>query len=337
MSTTPRLRGIAASALLLAFAGGAGADRPSLIDLQATLDQVVTGLCNGDSATCGVAVPAAAAGQLIFDPGGPDEAILSLVELDLTIDPNLNCTATCVAASAPVLEDVTATVLSSEASGSLLAALVTTAFPIAHVVVPNPAGGGTVLALRLFNPLLEQLTHSSTPGRSDLRFTATRVRFDWLSSTSEWNFATGTGTGCTVPASEAHVELAGNPTSALLSGEIAAVYGLGVEGTGGGADPTLAVRRAPPNACHLRGAASTQLMKPRYDRLWARDAEFPARQSVETLDVGAGWVDRWTLHVRSGVLAESIEMIPLSGTLDLRTFDDTTGAEVSNTSVPFSF
>jgi hypothetical protein len=273
----------------------------------------------------------------VFDPGGPDELSLSLAELAVEVDPQILCNPTCVQTGPTVFRWVEATVLSSEATSLLLGAMNSgaTAYPVVHAVVPNPSGPGEVTAMLFFAPDLRDIRQSHVSGRTVVTFSAVRIRFQWLSTVSEWDVVLESGSGCTVPANEAHVELSGNPPTELAGGEIESVHTFGVEASGVGG--VLRVDRKPPNACQLRGAASVQLITPRYDRLWTRDSEFPLRQSVETLQLGSSGVHVYTLRIRSGVVTEQITIVPASATLETRSFDEATGAEVSSTTVPLSF
>ncbi len=310
----------------VAVAGPASADRPSLIDLQATLDQVVSGLCDGDPATCGpAAMPAV--GTLTFAPGTTNESVLPLVDLSLSIDNTIVCSPNCAYAGQGSFSPVSATVEQTSQAALLISLLASGALVAANVSVPT-VGGGT-LDLLFTGAALTSFAAADTPGRAQLGFAYQQISLQWQGGVSGWNLTTATGSGCTVPAGEVHVDLAGNAASGLNPGEIEATYTFGVAASGG-SHPALAFGRRPPNPCYLRGTAARQIVSMTFDRLWSQDDAFANRQSVETVDVVNALIDRWELRLASGVVGEAIDLLLADGTLTTRAFDSGTGKQTGS-------
>jgi hypothetical protein len=97
------------------------------------------------------------------------------------------------------------------------------------------------------------------------------------------------------------------------------------------ASPTrVTYTRRPPHSCSLRSAAANagNTFDVIFDRLNVNDDLCPNRQSDETIEVQAGFIDRWELLISSGVLTEKIDLLPDFGLLTTRQFFEDTEVDV---------
>ena len=128
--------------------------------------------------------------------------------------------------------------------------------------------------------------------------------------------------------------LSGNATSNLAPGEIESTHHL--DFIRQGIPPELLTfSRTPPNACHLRGAAVPQLFQVFFDRLWTASDQFGGRSTSESIELVNAFVKSWKLRIASGSVSEEVELIPASGTLQLRDFDPQSGDELDVQSISF--
>lgn len=291
---------------VLLAASSARADRPSLVDLQATLDAHVS-------------PPAATAvGTIRFSDPSID-VIFDLVDLELTADVPVSCTTSCnpgLVSYAPVRVTMEQT--------SELALLVAHSLPsgsVQDVLVTIPSQTNV---LRFQNVQIQSVQSDDVAERSVVEFDFAYIQMDWQGASSAWDIQTVTGSGCTIPSGEVHIELAGSAPSNLQSGEIESVHQLGLES--GSALPTLSLDRTPPNPCYVRSLGSVLLFNVELRRLWANNDQFPtSRQFVEELILTGTFIDSWTLHIESGVLREEIALHP-SGDLRIREFSPVDGS-----------
>jgi len=297
------------------FAGPAQADRPSLIDLKAALDAHIT------------PPPTTAAGSIRFADASLD-VTFELVDLALTADVAVNCTASCIpglASFAPVRVTVE--------QSSDLALLIAHALPsglVQDVLVAIPSQANV---LRFQNAQLQSTTTDDVSARVVLEFDFDDVQMEWLGGASSWNVASSTGSGCTIPANEVHIELAGNAASNLQPGEIASTHRLGL--TSGSALPTLTLKRTPPNPCYVRTVASAMLFDVELRRLWTSNDLFPtSREFVEEITSSGTIIDRWTLRIEAGALREEIDLHP-AGQLTIRSFSPVDGSLTTTHTVGF--
>ena len=333
MSSRPLLRLwtlVLATLLATALAPAAQADRPSLIDLQGTVDQLVDGLCDGDAATCGAPPPPAASGALVFEPG-PGEISLGLVDIGIVADVPVSCTLSCVPAGAVSFSSAHATLLHTSAVATLSSYLITSQLSQrVEVVLPSD---GTVLSFD--NVRVQTLSSAEVPGRVTMEFVYENLRFDWQGTSSEWNLATHLAKGCTIPSHQMHVELAGNDPSSLQAGEIGSVYLLGLLAAGANTRPSISFTRTPPDACYLRGASTAQSFDVDFERLWESDDQFAGRQAIETLGLTNAFADRYELRIESGTVTEETILIPQAGMLTTREFSPVDGSQTAGGSTSF--
>ena len=321
----------------LLVASPALAQRPSLLDLQAAVEGLVS------------PAPPAVVGEIRLQPvggGAGTELRLGLVDLALS------------AQRSPVspggfstdFDPVRVTVAQS-ASGALLSARLLSGAPQTVAVrVPDvDSPRGDLIDILFFqNAVLEKVEDAALQGRIAFELSYETVRFEWRGTGWGWDLVTNTaitGLGCNAAAiDEAHVDLAGNAATQLQPGEIQATHRLLLAPPP--APPVFSYTRKPANACYLRAITVgdvSELIDATFDRLWSQDEQFGGRQSVETIDLSATLLRRWTLRIASGEVLEDVELplFPSSGFVQgtgvqtLRDFDPATGAETSAESVVF--
>ncbi|HKK53382.1 MAG TPA: hypothetical protein VKA74_17415 [Myxococcota bacterium] len=310
------------------------AQRPSLLDLQAAVDGLVS------------PAPPAIAGEILFTTVGGGSATdlrLDLVDLALPVQ-------TIVGFGSFSLDfDPVRVTLPQSASGALLSArLVSGAPQTVRVFVPDVDSprDPPLEVLILQNAVLQKVEDAALPGRIAVELSYETVTLEWGSTSWGWNLATNsaiTGSGCSASASnEAHVDLAGNAATQLQAGEIESTQGLILAPPP--ALPVLSYTRKPANACALRVTTGLDPIDVSFDRLWSQDEQFAGRQSVETIDFVGVLLRSWTFRIASGEVLEDIELPQLdpttgvvrgTGVQTLRDFDPTTGAETSAESVLF--
>ena len=311
-----RLISCAALALSVALASPAAAQRPSLIDLQAAVDGLVS------------PAPATAAGTIRFVSSSLDTTF-PLVDLQLTADLPFTCTTSCVPGATAAFSPVRATVEPTAALALLTQEYLTGASFQTSVDIPSETG-----LLQFTSVFLPAIDADEVPGRVVVEFDFVTIQLNVQGTQSEWNTSFATGSGCPIPASESHLELAGNAGSNLQGGEIEASFALGIRGFPVPL-PTVTFERTPPNACYLRGSASGQIFAVGFERLWQANDQFPAtRQTIQEVDLSSAFVDEWRLFVESGAVREEIDLVPI-GSLTTREFSPADGSLVDEQSTSF--
>lgn len=287
--------------------------RPSLVDLDTDLQQVVDGLCHGDAALCGVAVPASVAGQLDFD---------GAFALDFT-----SVTFGFDVAGSLTFDSLSATVDASGLSAQLVTDLSTAKlYSKVDVIVPDPSGPGTATILNLQNVILESLSGDSSGGLVTLELVFAIAEMKWMGASSLWNQVGGVGSGCTLSGGEQHVALAGSSASLLAPGEVEAGYALYVASPGGVA---FQYDRAPvaSSACLLRTAGAHITVGDSFHRLSPLSDTFSAQLRAESIDFSSALIGEYTLVIEAASMRESVRYGTLSGLLTTRTFDPGTGSQ----------
>jgi len=326
----------------LLVASPALAQRPSLLDLQAAVEGLVS------------PAPPATAGEILFTTVGGGSATdlrLDLVDLALPVKVIVNIGGGGGGgSSSPDFGPVQVTVPQS-ASGALLSARLLSGEPqTVRVFAPevDPKGNPLLLeVLVLENAVLQKVEDTTLPGRIAVELSYETVTLAWGGTGWGWNLSTATaitGPGCGSGSSnESHVDLAGNAATQLQAGEIESTHRLTLAPYP--APPVFSYTRKPANACALRFITEGSFdIDVSFDRLWPQDEQFAGRQSIETIDfVGVG-LRSWTFRIASGQVLEDIEL-PLIGSTNglavgtgvqtLRDFDPATGAATSDESVVF--
>jgi hypothetical protein len=292
------------------------AARPSLVDLDGDLQQVVDGLCHGDPALCGQPAPASVAGQLDFDSG--------TFVLDFT---SLHFGYAKPVGGAFAFDDLTATVDSAGLSAILAGELASSTVYDVEVIVPDPSGPGNVTLLALQNATLEELTLDASGTSAQLRVAFTIAQLSWMGSSSSWNEGLGSGSGCTAPGGDKHVSLAGNPASLLGPGEIDVFYSVFLSGSGLGFEWS----RAPiaSSACYLRTVASGTSIPQDFHRLSPLSETFASQLRDESIDFSVAVVESWGLTIEGGEMRERVVYGSTTGTLTSRSFSPVDGSLTS--------
>lgn len=323
----------AASVWLVCLAGSAAADRPSLIDMQATVDQVVTGLCEGDAATCGTSPPAPAVGTIVLDPNKP--VPLELVELSLSVSRPFNCNPVCAPGGSTSFLGVSATVLQGKSAG-LLTLYVLNGNSTGQVEVALP-GEGRVLTFH--DVIIESISQADEHGRVDIQFQFSYIRVEWQGKEALWNLTTQNGYGCHVDHVYTHVDLAGNSPANLLQQEYEAAYTMAVQPFNATFVRRVSLTRSPPDPCYLTritGMGSGLSFEVSFERLWESNDEFPiARQAIDSIILTDAFIETWQLIIRSGEVTEHVGLIIQTGSATFREFDPATGAETETYTVNF--
>lgn len=299
--------------------------RPSLLDLESDLGQVVGGLCGGDPAQCGAAPVPAVAGQLDFDGGTyaldfrtlhfafsrPSGGVLSFESLTVTAD---------TAGSAALL------------SADLLAGK---SYAVLDVVVPDPSGPGSTTLLSLQDAVLTSLDLASSGTLATLVLQFQGATTSWMGVSSSWSTVTGTGSGCTAPSGEQHVALAGNPPSLLGVGEVEAEYGLSL--TPPPAAPGFGYTRSPvlTSACYLRTAGSGSTVADDFHRLSSLSATFATQLREESVEISSASITGYALSIEGSAFSETVTLGSVSGQLVTRTFSPLDGSLAGQTQTPF--
>jgi len=323
----------------LLIASPALAQRPSLLDLQAAVDGLVS-----------PAAPATA-GEILFTTVGGGSATdlrLDLVDLALPLQAIVTIGGLGGGGSFSLDFDPVRVTVPQSASGALLSARLLSGAPqTVRVFVPDVdfPRDPPLEVLVLGNAVLQKVEDATLPGRIAVELSYETVTLEWDNTGWGWNLATNTaiaGPGCSSGTSnEAHVDLAGNAATQLQAGEIESTQGLILAPPP--ALPVFSYTRKPANACALRVITGEDLIDVSFDRLWSEDEQFAGRQSVETVDFVGVSLRSWTFRIASGEVLEDIQLpqlglsgaIPGTGVQTLRDFDPTTGAETSAESVLF--
>jgi len=312
--------------LALAPLGAAHAQRPSLVDLDTTVDQVVDGLCNGDASTCGATPQTPVAGQIDF--GGlfagdfsrlrfaitkPSGGPASIGEVEVSMDPT----------------PLTAVVVDRLAAGFTFGSVVAT--------VPNPSGPGSVPILTFSDAVLVSAEVSSDGSRAALTFSVGAVAASWLGSQSSYDQGTQAAAGCTVPPGERHVALAGNDGSLLGPADIEADFALGFSTSGGPLTTAFSYGRVPvaSSACLVRTVATAVNLQAEFHRLSPLSDTFATALEEETVEITSAVATSHELLIEGTTIRESIALDVSAGKLTSREFDPGTGAEVG--AIPVNF
>lgn len=315
-------------ALLLATP--AFAQRPSLIDLQAAIDDLVS------------PPPPPASGRIQFSEGS-DTYTFEIVDLTLSARRD-TCIPSC--AAIPDFDPVQVTVLTTPG----LAALSTRLAAGSNLASargerdPSDPRDPYVRFLDLTDVELMAIDATSEPGRSTFQFIFSTIELDWEGSRMGWDLPAFEPINPTCdpdPLLQTYVDLAGNPSSNLLAGEIEGTSMFTVAPAPGNVTVGLRYARTPVDACSLRGVTDGRGFDVRFGTLWSLDDAFPGRQSVETIQLFEAAIWSWALQMRSGEVTEEFGVvIDLLGVAapsrqTLRSFDEATGAETD--SETFSF
>jgi len=293
------------------------AARPSLIDLESDLQQVVDGLCHGDPALCGLAAPSTVAGQLDFD--GTFALDFTSATFGFDVGGTLS------------FDSLTATVDSSGLTAQLVIDLSTPkVYGVLRVIVPNPSGPGTTSILVLQNAVLQSVGSDSSGSGVALELAFDVAEMKWMGASSLWNQGTATGSGCTLGGGEQHVALAGNPASLLAPGEVEAGYSLFLASGGG---TSFQYDRAPvaSSACVLRTAGSGIGFGDSFHRLSPLSDAFSTQLREESIDFSTAGIDEYTLTIEGASIRESVRYGFTNGLLTTRTFDPGTGSQTGQT------
>lgn len=323
----------------LLVASPALAQRPSLIDLQAAVEGLVS------------PAPPATAGEILFTTVGGGSATdlrLDLVDLALPVQVIVNIGGGGDGLSSLDFDPVQVTVPQS-ASGALLSARLLSGEPqTVRVFLPDAdSPRNPPLEVLVFqNAVLQKVEDAALPGRIAVELSYETVTLAWGGTGWGWNLSTATaitGPGCGSGSSnESHVDLAGNAATQLQAGEIESTHRLTLAPLP--APPLFSYTRKPANACALRVITEKSFeIDVSFDRLWPQDEQFAGRQSVETIDFVGVLLQGWTFRIASGQVLEDIKLplvslsglTPGTGVQTLRDFDPATGAETSAESVVF--
>lgn len=309
---------------LLALPEAATAQRPSLLDLDATLDQVVNGLCNGDASTCGTTPTPAVAGQIDILSG---TYVLDFTDLSFgLLSPGLSFAFEFLVATVDT-EDTTALLLDPVITGQTIASL--------DVRVPDPQGPGDVTVLRVMDVRLESLDVDGSSSLAVLKLSFSEAEFTWLGAMSGWDDTAGTASGCQVAAGEKHVALAGNDPSLLGAGDVEAGFAFGAQTMG---VPTLSYTRASvaSSPCYLRSTAQQQDPQPILRRLSPLSDTFGTQLHAETVDLTSSSIESYRLSIDASGLLDTIVLDgPPTGKLTTKTFDAGTGVETGSFDTSF--
>ena len=323
---------LAVLGLVLSLTSPAGAQRPSLIDLQAAVDGLVS------------PAPTPASGEIHFENlGGTGRLEFALVELSFGVDGDVSCppgSPGSVCIPNPDFTSVRATVLQSASVALLtgrLAAGTQQRVEIFRPGVPDPKD--EVLLIAFGQSAIEKVDATSLPGRVVIEFGYTTVEIEAFAQTVGWDRSLNIeiGNGCPSIPSQTHVDLAGNPATQLGAGEIESTHQLSVSG-GAGQDSSISVAysRTPVDGCYFVAAIQNVPFDTVFERLWAQDDQFGNRQSVETIDIQGVYLFNWRLEFADSELTEHgdlyFDLLPFrtSGTQTLREFDPATGAETNS-------
>ncbi len=218
----------------LLAASPALAQRPSLLDLQAAVDGLVS------------PAPPATAGEILFTTVGGGSATdlrLDLVDLALPVQTIVSIGGIGGSGSSSLDFGPVQVTVPQSASGALLSArLLSEAPQTVRVFVPDvdsPRDPPPLEVLVLQNAVLQKVEDATLPGRIAIELGFETVTLEWGGTGWGWNRSTNTaitGSGCSSSTSnEAHVDLAGNAATQLQAGEIESTHRL-----------TLAPPPAPP-------------------------------------------------------------------------------------------
>jgi hypothetical protein len=312
------------------------AQRPSLLDLQAALEELVS------------PSPPAPVGEIVLTPvggGDADELRLDLVDLALSAQSVAN------GLSFDIEFDPLRVTVPQSAKGGVLAARFLSGAPqTVRVFLPNvDSPRDPPLEVLVFqNAVLQGVEDTAIPGRIAFELSYATVTLSWGDTGWGWDVEINMSIprpGCDpLPSGEAHVDLAGNAATQLQPGELESTHRLTLAQPP--APSVFSFTRKPANACYLRVLAISDpsaAIDMTFDRLWSQDEEFGGRQSVETIELVDVILRSWTFRIASGEVLEDVELPAVgtsgvfigTGVQTLRDFDPATGAETSAESVLF--
>lgn len=323
-----RIGWVLACAVALGLAAPAAAQRPSLIELQAALAELVS------------PAQASVSGGIHFGTGA-GALDFELVELEFAMSRTYSCTQGCE--TIPLsFERARATVVQTADIAALSARLLAetpqdvTANDLVNFRDPFVSFTGAVV---------RSIDSSSAPGRSVIEFDFVTLFQDALPPGLGWDTMNNIliGDPCLIPiATTVHVDLAGNPSTSLFHGEVATSsvkLDVSSGGQGQAARTVISFVRQPPNACYFFATLQGERLDVSFERLWPQDDDFAGRQSVETLTATDVNLGRAHYRFIEGALTESIEVEfaqpSAAGTQTLREFDPATGAETDSQSFDF--
>jgi len=330
MSRFTHLGGGAARAilgvLLLLLPGAASAQgRPSLVDLDATLDQVVNGLCNGDASSCGTTPVTPVAGQIDF----------GLFQADFS---SLRFAMTKPSGGSAVIEDVSVTV-DVAAMTAIVVERLSAGWIFANVtaVVPDPSGPGNTTIFDFFNAVLQSIDVTSDGSRVELVFGVEQATYSWLGASSSFDQLTGAVGGCVVPGGEKHVALAGNDSSLLGPGDIEASFGLMFDTSGGPVTQAFRYARPPTatSACLLRTVGNAVSLVANFDRLSPLSDTFGMQLAEETVDITSSTIATYELVIDGASMDETLMLDLTSGKITSREFNPVDGSLLTDTTFSF--
>ncbi len=293
--------------------------RPSLVDLDADLAQVVDGLCHGDAALCGQAAPTTVAGQLDFDAGS--------FQMDFR---SLRFGYTKLGGGSFGFDDLTATVDTPGLTALLVGSVRVSTIYDVEIIVPDPTGPGSVTLLSLQNVTIEDISVDSSGATASITLAFSVAEISWLGATSSWNVGLSSGAGCIAAGGDKHVALAGNPAILLTPGQIEVSYFLFASGPGIG----FAFERAPAasSACYLRATATGANVPETVQRMSPLSETFSTPLYDETIEFTNGVHESYALTIEGTEMRERFVYSGSIGTLTTRTFSPIDGSLASETS-----
>lgn len=309
-------------AFALVGASPAPAQRPSLVDLQAALDAVVSA----------PPPPAVGTARFVNSSAGFDSAF-PLVTLRLQSEFPVLCSTSCAPAGLASFDPVEVTVEDTGQSAELITASLTSlTFETVTIGIPTETN-----LVTLVNARVESVSPDDVAGRRRLALSFEEVQLEIQGTTAGYTPATALASGCQA-LFESTADLAGNAPSNLALGETAGTFFFDPKGFGTTSvtSPSIVVTRVPQEACSLRTTAAGLQINGSIDRLWESQDLFPgARRDVVTIDLFAGFVPTWSLTVESGVLEEVRTILMNAGGFTSRAFDPATGVPTATTTAAF--
>ena len=337
---------LAAWAILWVATPAVSQGRPSLVDLDAELGQVVDGLCNGDAALCGMTQLPSLGGRVVFDPGaGKDEIDVPLQSLELVIET--------LGTGKNLIEKLDFIAEASEPLSALTERVFqATTIPSVEVYVPDPVGAGETKVLTFTSVIVTGVEiDESAQERRRISLALVAIQFDWLSSSSSWDFEFNIGSsGC--PDERPQISLQGNPASVLDGDEEPTTFDFmvtrplpGSIGSGGGGpvfDAALVATRTPTRTCLMTTATGAATYIDPYVQLWTRASEFtfpPAKRAFELEEDGGSWeFEKYSILIDGGTVRERLQLDANGQFLmTTRSYDPVNGNETDTNQVSLTF
>jgi hypothetical protein len=303
--------------------------RPSLVDMDTNLQQLVDALCHGDPALCGLPAPNVVAGQVDLDNG---LATVDFSELTFGFSRPLG-------GGSLSYDRVVATVDTAGQTAQLVDETGSgTNFSKVEIIVPDLQGPGNTTILTLESVVIRKLGVDEGPGWTSIELEFVKAMYAWLGNQSDYDQLSQTGNGCTVPNGEQHVALNGNAPSLLGPGELEASFGLVVTtmGGGGGLVPTIESTRdlGSTSSCWLRHVSTSQNVDTDFHRLSPLSDTFATQLREESFETNTAAVFDYELSLRGATLTERIQLDLGAAVLTTRTFNPATGAQTGAHSFP---